>query len=73
MVRKQNRLGALQVRVARHDDFAILFRRFNQLRLQFQNQSLNLADLAAHIKMSVERDLVIATASRVKSAARRPD
>ena len=73
MMREQNRLGALQMSIAGKNHAGIFFGGFDKFRLQVQNQLLNLANLAAHVKMSIKRDLVIATASRVKSAACRPD
>ena len=70
---EQNRLCALKVRVARKNHVGIFFGGIDERGLKFDNQPLNKANVAAHVKMSIERDLVIATSCRMKSTARRAD
>lgn len=68
-MREQNRLCALQMRVARHDDIAVLLRRLDERALQVLDLLLHGHDLAAHIHVRVERDLIVAAARRVQPAA----
>ena len=72
-MRKQDRLSALEMSVARHDHFAIFRRAINDRLLQFDDQSLNFSRLTSDVQMHVERDLIISRASGVESAARLAD
>ena len=69
MVREQDGLGALQMRVARHDDIAVLLSRLDERALEVLDLLLHGHDLAAHVHVRVERDLVVAAARRVQAAA----
>ncbi len=69
VMREQDWLCALQMRVARHDDVAVLLRRLDERALQVLNLLLHSHDLAAHVHVRVERDLVVAAARRVQAAA----
>ena len=68
-MREQDWLCALQMRVARHDDVAVLLRRLDERALQVLDLLLHSHDLAAHVHVRVERDLVVAAARRVQAAA----
>ena len=69
-MREEDRLRTLQVRVARHDHVGIALRRFDERTLQVSDAAEHGECLPAHIEVRVERDLVIAAARRVQSAAR---
>ena len=69
VMREQDRLCALQMRVARHDDIAVLLRRLDERALQVLDLLLHGHDLAAHIHVRIERDLIVAAARRVQPAA----
>src|SRR5262245_63513545 len=66
MMRKQHRLGALQVCVAGHDDVQILLGGDGQLQLERFQTVDRKHDLLAQIKPHIEGDLVVATARRVE-------
>ena len=73
MVREEDRLRTLQVRIARHDHVGIALRRLDKRTLQIGNAAEHGERLAAHIEVRVERDLIVAATRRVQPAARLAD
>ena len=73
VVREEDGLRALQMRVARHDRVGIALRRLDERTLQVGDAAEHGERLAAHIEVRVERDLVVAAARRVQPAARLAD
>ena len=69
IVREQNRLGALQMRVAGHNKIDMLFGEIDERRLQFLELRRRLAGLFFDVKPEVERNLVVAAARRVQLRA----
>jgi len=68
MVRKEDRLGPLQVSIARHGDRAMRFRLGHQHALALLKPLRKIFQLTAQVEPDVQRDLVVATASRVQFA-----
>ena len=73
MMRKENRLRTLEMRIAGHNDFTVTLRRFHKCFLQLPNVIQYLDDRAAHKHMRIERDLIVAAARGVQTAARVAD
>jgi hypothetical protein len=65
-VRGQNRHRALQVRVSRHDDFAVAVGSFDKCSLHVEQQFVNPVDGRSRVEFQVGRDLIVATAAGVQ-------
>ena len=72
-MRKQNRLGALQVGVARHESLACKFSLFKQCRLQIFECRIQLQEWLQHPQAEIGGDLIVAAASRVEFACGHAD
>ena len=70
MVAKSDRLGTLQVRIARHDCGRVLLRLFAKHEHELLHLRGNRIAFIAQIKPEVERDLVIPAAGGMKALAR---
>src|ERR1700738_1482768 len=70
---EENRLGALQMGVARHHHIDMLFREVEQGALQRAKARNDLDNLRAYVKAQIERDLIVATARGVELGASRTD
>ena len=69
VVRRQHRLGALQVRVAGQDQVAVALGRGQQGALQFLQPAVEVVDGVAHPELHVGDDLIVAAAAGVQLAA----
>src|SRR5690348_13695026 len=63
IMREQNWLRALQVRVARHHNIGMFAGEVNKSTLEISREPFNFRDLIFHVQPKIERDLII-TASR---------
>jgi hypothetical protein len=73
VVREEDRLRGLQVRVARHDHVHIRLGKVNERRLQRAELVNNRVDLITQPKAHICRDLIIAAAAGVQALARIAD
>ena len=69
VVRRQHRLGPLQVRVAGQDDVAVALGRVDERPLQLAQPAVEVVDGVAHPELDVGDDLVVAAAAGVQLAA----
>ena len=70
MMREQDRLCALQMRVARHDDVAVLFSSLHQGLLELDQEVGNGSDFPANIEVRIEGYLIVAAPPRMKAFSR---
>ena len=70
---EQDGLGPLQMGIARHDDVAVLLRRFDDGFLQLDHQLRNRGDFPARVHMRIQRHLVVAAPARMKPFSRFAD
>src|ERR1700736_5058994 len=63
---EQNRLSALQMRVAGHDNIDMLLGDLERRSLQRANMRTDFGDLRYHVKPQIERDLVVAAPGGVQ-------
>src|SRR5262245_15973819 len=73
MVSEKNRLGLLQMGVPRDDHAGVTLRLLHQLLLQDSHEAGDRPDCLPHPEPLVERDLVVAAASRVELPSHRAD
>ena len=64
-----DRLGTLEMRVARHDGFGVLLRLVAEHVQQFFEVGENLVSLLAKMQANVERHLIVAAAGSVQALA----
>ena len=72
-MRRQHRLGALKVRVGRHDQVRVLAGQGHQRRLHRADRVEEIVDRVPRPQAEVQGDLVVAAPPRVQLAAHRPD
>ena len=69
VMRRQHRLGPLQVRVAGQDHVALALGGVDQGRLQFDQAAVDAVDGVAHPELDIGDDLIVAAAAGVQLAA----